>query len=272
MFAAIERTPSREKSREVALFWGEENSLFEIPVRVSAGAGAVFINLDAARMGEDETDGAEKKEEDHVDGFLNIEKYKSRWLCGRTVEGGFNWKHAVDPKLFNIGIPDMSKSSPLRSWLAKKPTHTMALDLFPNSAIYKIPGADIWYSIVLMPASPTKTNIRWDLYSVAGKPKPAVEKAIESQIEGMISIRAKEFENLPRVVNDENEESQSQILVQLKAHLRVEKALGKLITPTMNKAKTSEKFIQAEILCKELDCLSNNTVKGGSKEQSILAW
>lgn len=32
----------------------------------------------------------------------------------------------------------------------------------------------------------------------------------------------------------------------LKAHLRVERALGKEVTPPMNKAKTSERFLQAE--------------------------
>lgn len=39
---------------------------------------------------------------------------------------------------------------------------------------------------------------------------------------------------------------QSEILVHLKAHLRVERALGKEVVPAMNKVKTSEKFLQAE--------------------------
>jgi hypothetical protein len=86
---------------------------------------------------------------------------------------------------------------------------------------------------------------------------------------------------------------QSGILVHLKAHLRVEKALGKEITPSMNKAKTSEKFLQAEnckfvavypsiennvcmlirmIVCKELDCLSSGTLGTDTKRQDILAW
>jgi hypothetical protein len=165
----------------------------------------------------------------------------------------------------------MPKLSPLRSWFTKKPSHTSALHVFPNSTIYQIPDANLWYTIVLMPSSPTKTLIRWDLYSKTRRPNLAVEKAIASQIEGMISTQAKAFENLPRIVNDENKgmllfipsllvikriwlrawtmhtESQYEILVQLKAHLRVEKTLGKTMTPTMNKAKTSEKFIQAEI-------------------------
>ena len=39
---------------------------------------------------------------------------------------------------------------------------------------------------------------------------------------------------------------QSEILVHLKAHLRVERVLGKEVMPAMNKAKTSDKFLQAE--------------------------
>ena len=39
---------------------------------------------------------------------------------------------------------------------------------------------------------------------------------------------------------------QSEILVYLKAHLRVERAVGKEVTPAMNKAKTSDKFLHAE--------------------------
>jgi hypothetical protein len=39
---------------------------------------------------------------------------------------------------------------------------------------------------------------------------------------------------------------QSEILVHLKAHLRVERAVGKEVTPAMNKVKTSDKFLHAE--------------------------
>jgi dephospho-CoA kinase len=39
---------------------------------------------------------------------------------------------------------------------------------------------------------------------------------------------------------------QSEILVHLKAHLRVERTLGKEVMPAMNRSKTSDKFLQAE--------------------------
>jgi phenylpropionate dioxygenase-like ring-hydroxylating dioxygenase large terminal subunit len=75
-------------------FRKEENSLFEVPVRVIESSGVVFINLDVARMEEGENDIVENKETVLVDRFLDLDKNKSRWLDGRTVEGGFNWKHA----------------------------------------------------------------------------------------------------------------------------------------------------------------------------------
>jgi hypothetical protein len=55
-----------------------------------------------------------------------------------------------------------------------------------------------------MPSSSTKTQIRWDLYSNSSKPNTAIEKAIISQIEGMISIQAKALESSPQLVDDSN--------------------------------------------------------------------
>lgn len=74
-------------------FRKEDNSLFEIPVRVGEGSGIVFINLDAASMGESENN-VETNDEYLVARFLDHGARKTRWLDGNVVEGGFNWKHA----------------------------------------------------------------------------------------------------------------------------------------------------------------------------------
>lgn len=73
-------------------FRKEDNGLFEVPLRVSEGSGLVWINLDAARMSEG--DDGERRERERVDLFLNLGRKKCRWIDGRTVEGGFNWKSA----------------------------------------------------------------------------------------------------------------------------------------------------------------------------------
>lgn len=74
-------------------FRKEDNGLFEVPLRVSDGSGMVWINLDAARMSEEGDDG-ERREREVVDSFLNLGRKRSRWIDGRTVEGGFDWKSA----------------------------------------------------------------------------------------------------------------------------------------------------------------------------------
>ena len=70
--------------------------------------------------------------------------------------------------------------------------------------VYRIPGTNLWYSVILLPSSSTKTQIRWDLYSNSSKPNAAIAKAIISQIEGTISIQAKSLESSPQFVDDGN--------------------------------------------------------------------
>lgn len=75
-------------------FRKEDNGLFEVPLSVSEDSGVVWINLDAAQMSEGIGDYGERWEREAVDSFLGLEAKKCRWVDGRTVEGGFNWKNA----------------------------------------------------------------------------------------------------------------------------------------------------------------------------------
>jgi hypothetical protein len=88
--------------------------------------------------------------------------------------------------------------------LNKSSSQALVSCSFPCSMVYKIPDTNLWYSIILLPSSSTKTQIRWDLYSNWSKPNAAIEKAIISQIEGMISIQAKALENSHQLVDDGN--------------------------------------------------------------------
>lgn len=75
-------------------FRKEDNGLFEVPLRVSEGSGMVWINLDAARTNEGVDDDGERRDGEMVNLFLELDRKKCRWVDGRTVEGGFNWKSA----------------------------------------------------------------------------------------------------------------------------------------------------------------------------------
>jgi hypothetical protein len=69
-------------------FKKEDNGLFEIEVTVS-DCGAVWVNLDTGVK-----DQIINEEEKNIGGFLGLKKGNARWVDGRTVEGGFNWKKA----------------------------------------------------------------------------------------------------------------------------------------------------------------------------------
>lgn len=110
----------------------------------------------------------------------------------------------VNKETFNLGVPELPKTSLLRTWLGKQPRDTQSLRSFPCSTIYKLPDTNLWYSVILIPSSSIKTQIRWDLYSTSSKINTATEKAVVSQIEGMISIQAKALESSSQLVDDSN--------------------------------------------------------------------
>lgn len=75
-------------------FKKEENGLFEIEATVS-GSGAVWVNLDTGAKDQS----INEDERRNIDGFLGLKQGKTRWINGRTVEGGFNWKKAGQSSL-----------------------------------------------------------------------------------------------------------------------------------------------------------------------------
>lgn len=79
---------------DVPGFKKEENGLLEIPLRVGEGSGSVWINLDVTRMNESKIGDIEEQEKGLRDMCMKGGSMKCRWLDGRTVEAGFNWKSA----------------------------------------------------------------------------------------------------------------------------------------------------------------------------------
>lgn len=78
-------------------FKKEDNGLFEIEVTVSH-SGAIWVNLDSGVKNESINEDAKRS----IDRFLGLKNVKTRWVDGRTVEGGFNWKKAG--KLVSLNI------------------------------------------------------------------------------------------------------------------------------------------------------------------------
>lgn len=78
-------------------FKKEDNGLFEIEVIVS-DSGAILVNLDTGVKDQSINEEAKR----NIDTFLGLKSGKARWVDGRTVEGGFNWKKAGKLNLLKL--------------------------------------------------------------------------------------------------------------------------------------------------------------------------
>ncbi|KAL1987131.1 hypothetical protein VTN96DRAFT_4737 [Rasamsonia emersonii] len=259
-----------------------QNGLFEIHTAMSKD-GLIFINMDANPT-------VSPPDFKSADAFTARQRLgiKSTWISGSTFEANFNWKAAVESRLFDLRIPeDQIPRSALTSIFrsiknGSLETQQSELTLFPNSTLYRIPGTDLWYSICLLPSSEVHTRVRCDLYSVSPKVNTTAGRVLE-KLDEIIRDRIKAVENeftssagtSPSLnnfkrLNEENRDAQYEILLHLKTHLKLEKTLGSEVSPAMRRSQTSKKYLQADMLCKELDCLSKKTDGTGTNE--VLAW
>lgn len=111
----------------------------------------------------------------------------------------------VNPNTFNIGQHEISTSS-VRGWFNNEPEETSAFHVFPNSTVYKIPSTRIWYSVIVFPSSPNKSQVRYDIYSSSSKAETSMENVIATQIERMVSTQVKDLElsSSSRLFNNES--------------------------------------------------------------------
>ncbi|KAL2007371.1 hypothetical protein VTN00DRAFT_8809 [Thermoascus crustaceus] len=71
-------------------------------------------------------------------------------------------------------------------------------------------------------------------------------------------------------------DTQYNILLHLKTHLKLEKTTGTEVFPALRRSTTSSKYAQADTLCRELDCLSKESFTmdtgAGSGVKEVLVW
>ncbi|KKA25414.1 Uncharacterized protein T310_0592 [Rasamsonia emersonii CBS 393.64] len=171
-----------------------QNGLFEIHTAMSKD-GLIFINMDANPT-------VSPPDFKSADAFTARQRLgiKSTWISGSTFEANFNWKAAVESRLFDLRIPeDQIPRSALTSIFrsiknGSLETQQSELTLFPNSTLYRIPGTDLWYSICLLPSSEVHTRVRCDLYSVSPKVNTTAGRVLE-KLDEIIRDRIKAVEN-----------------------------------------------------------------------------
>lgn len=78
--------------------------------------------------------------------------------------------------------------------------------MIPNSTVYNVPGTRLWYSVIVFPSSPNRSQIRYDIYSSSTKSETSIENVIGTQLERMIRTEAKNLEHSTssQCFNDEN--------------------------------------------------------------------
>ncbi|KAL1970261.1 hypothetical protein VTN77DRAFT_5421 [Rasamsonia byssochlamydoides] len=262
-----------------------QNGLFEIHTAMSKD-GLIFVNLDANPT-------VSEPDFKSADAFTAQQRLgmKSTWISGSTFEGKFNWKAAVESRLFDVRIPeDQIPRSAIASIFRSirigwSETQQPELKLFPNSTLYRIPDTGLWYSICLLPSSEAHTRVRCDLYSILPKVDSAagiVSDRLDEIIRDRIKDVEKEFVSSAgarpsftnyKHLNEDNRDTQYEILLHLKTHLKLEKTLGSQVSPASRRPQTSQRYLQAEMLCKELDCLSKKTGADSTlRTKEVLAW
>ncbi|RWQ94094.1 iron-sulfur cluster-binding protein [Paecilomyces variotii] len=267
---------------DVPGFDKSQNGLFEIHAHTS-NYGLIFINLDASPS-VPEVDSSQSNDFAASHG-LTVD---STWVTGWTLEGAFNWKMAVKPGSFDLGnlqgCSPRSKLSGLTSlFIRTSPAgNTAKLGIFPSASLYSIQGSGLLYSLCFLPYSERKTLIRCDLYGRNQQPSSAA--TVSKELSRVLRDRVTEIEKgylaeiaeIRRSKPPSMTESQYAILLHLKTHLKLEKTLGHEVFPTLRRSTRSSKSLQADLLCKELDCkdkLSFDTKASTTpKRNEILVW
>ncbi|QSS63198.1 Rieske domain-containing protein [Histoplasma capsulatum] len=245
-----------------------QNSLFEIRSAVTKN-GLIFVNLDARG------DLPELGLGGHgIGGFTNQISRKSVWIDGWEIEGKFNWKMAVRnlyvdkntaARVKRESSSSSSSSSILQSIFGVTRTdkpRSFSLDAFCTTLTHVSEEGSIWYSVSITPIGASRSNIRCDVYGDLAR-KQVESQEISNHIKSILESRIREFEtayealgspgSFHKLDGTHDQSAQEIILSHLKSHLKLERAAGEEILPTVTRSRTSDRYKLANELCKELE-------------------
>ncbi|KAJ5352405.1 Aromatic-ring-hydroxylating dioxygenase alpha subunit [Penicillium brevicompactum] len=266
---------------DVPGFDKSQNSLFEVHTHTT-DYGMVLVNLKAeepADLGEEQLSS--------LNNFArkSAPRKNLSWVAGRTVPGDFNWKMATKPLYLDLFTRELESQAPrifgpspikkvIRRIMGSNPVDDSSF--FPATFFYQFVDTELWFALSFLPATETKTQIRYDIFSrspvseIAAEPISKTFENVSNSLIGQIEQQYRQICKAQSIPIEFIGQNTHQILRRVQDHRRLERLQGTQVIPAMHKPKGSNLFQQAEKLCKELDCVSGGAQSGTSP--GVLDW
>lgn len=255
------------KFEDVAGFDRGANGLFEVRTFIDS-SGFVYVNLDVYG-----SDGLTIRVGVPIRAKLDLIE---NW----SVEAPFNWKIAVPQHSFRIaslaaptGMPNLLRllSGNLRSW-----RWATEFELSPLTHLIRSAKGDLWLTISITPRSHASSSIGCALYTSApaGARAKIPLSSIKSEVQSSITNLVETFESIKADGETAADYAQEPLLMECKAHMRLERFMGKEIHPASRLRESSKECKIADDLCRELEAETTGTGVRGSGSGSLrgLEW
>ena len=255
------------KFEDVAGFDRGANGLFEVRTFVDS-SGFVYVNLDVYG-----SDGLTIRVGVPI-------RAKLQHLESWSVDAPFNWKMAVPQGSFRIAsmamrsrLPDLKRllKGSLESW-----RWAAEFELSPLTHLIRSAKGDLWLTISIVPKTHTASTLACALYTSDQEVETfqLAIAAIKAEVKSSVTDLAETFEKVKDDGDTATDYAQEPLLAECKAHLRLERFMGKEIHPASRLRESSRECKVADDLCQELETEAAgeaaSAVSGGVDDK--LAW
>lgn len=255
------------KFEDVAGFDRGQNGLFEVRTFVDS-SGFVYVNLDVYG-----SDGLTIRVGVPI-------RAKLRLLEGWNLEAPFNWKIAVPEGSFRIAslaarsrMPSLVKMlrGRLETW-----RWAAEFELSPLTHLIRSAKGDLWLTISIVPGTSSTCTIACALYTSDEEVRIAEMPiaAVKSEVALSVARLSKTFDDIKTDGSTAADHAQEPLLAECKAHLRLERFMGKEIHPASRLRESSRECKIADDLCQELEAEAGGSAAdgNGARGGDVLAW
>ncbi|KAH7055995.1 iron-sulfur cluster-binding protein [Macrophomina phaseolina] len=243
----------------IASFDRSQNGLFEIHTHTTR-QGFIFVNLNTTNVS-----ALDAKVVDVVARAWGISE-RSAPLAVIDVEESLNWKQAVFhmeqagylSKVMPTAWHELASKMPFFSGVGNGDVHCI-LDSHGLNSLHVAAGGRLWYTFSASPISVGQTRFTCHIY--LNWPGDNAQSDIAMQIiKDEVQSLLLDARRAPPVLDAAAAELQKGILNDLTTHLKEERKNGKEVWPASRESTVSEKYNQADLLCKQLSCLKPKAV------------
>ncbi|KAA8914973.1 hypothetical protein FN846DRAFT_691 [Sphaerosporella brunnea] len=132
--------------------------------------------------------------------------------------------------------------------------------LFPTTTIHLCQDRELWYSISLMPHSPSRTIVKCEVYQLVPTVNACGEAFLRDHMYAGTSYGA------IQTSESDGWELQTQILEKLRQHCKLERSAGEEIWPAFVGTAMTEDGKETDRLCRELESCATGL------EGDVLDW